>query len=321
MHLISSPVDWYAVRAGGVVAYLLLSVVVSLGLALAGKKQLRRWPRFAVEDVHRFGGLLVGLFVAIHITATALDSFLPFSVVQLTVPFTSAYRPLWVGLGIVAAELLLALAVTNRYRKRLPHRLWRRAHYVNFAVWAAATAHGLGSGTDRSAPWLVAIYALATGTVAGLIAVRALRARGLVRPARPAGLALGAGAAALIAALVLGPAHPWNAKAFTDRLAGRILVNSGATEGIVSMAGQGRGEQRVLVRADLLLKPDRIDSTSLQLEFLPSGLVCRGAVTQVHSFSFRGSCRLPDGSSRIVSARWHASGDGQGLAGTLSAHV
>lgn len=317
MHLTTSPADWYAVRAGGIVAYVLLSTSVSLGLTLSWKKQLRRWPRFALEDVHRFCGLLVGLFVAIHVVTIAIDSFLPFSLTQIVVPFTSVYRPLWVALGIVAAELLVALAITNHYRKRLPYRFWRSAHYLNFAVWLAATAHGIGSGTDRSAPWLVFIYAVAVATVVALTAMR-------VAHRRPAALALGLGCAALVAGLVLGPfgAHtrPWNARSFSDQLTGRIVVQSGPTRGIVSMAGEGRGDQRVLVRADLLIEPNRIDQTAFQLEFLPSGAICRGGVTAVGQFAFRGSCRMPDGTSRFVSAQWGSDG-GQGLVGTLVAHA
>ena len=151
MHLTSSPLDWYAARAAGVAAYVMLSVVVLLGITMAGRKTLKRWPRFAVEDVHRFGGLLVGTFIGIHVLTIAIDSYLPFSVGALVIPLVSTYKPLWVALGIVAAELLLALAVTNHYRDRLDYAFWRKAHYLNFAVWAAAGLHGLGSGTDRSA--------------------------------------------------------------------------------------------------------------------------------------------------------------------------
>jgi hypothetical protein len=67
-------VDWYAARAAGVVAYLLVSASVALGLALAGKERFDRWPRFAVEDVHRFAGVLAGTFIALHVFWLAVDS-------------------------------------------------------------------------------------------------------------------------------------------------------------------------------------------------------------------------------------------------------
>jgi sulfoxide reductase heme-binding subunit YedZ len=182
MTLAAAAIDWYAARAGGVVAYLLLSCAVLLGLALSGKEQLRDWPRFALEDVHRFAGVLAGFFILVHVTMIAVDSQARFSFVQLFVPFSSSYRPFWTGIGIVAAELLAALALANRYRKRISYPLWRRLHYLNFVVWAAATAHGLGSGTDRSSAWLLGIYLSAIGAVVALTLRRVLRTRPAIAP-------------------------------------------------------------------------------------------------------------------------------------------
>jgi methionine sulfoxide reductase heme-binding subunit len=163
---------WYTARAGGMLAFALLTSSVVLGLALSGRARLKRWPRFAVEDVHRFAGLLAGTFVGIHVLALLLDTYVPFSLSQILVPGTASYRPLPTALGIVAVELLAALAVANRYRKRLSYRFWRRTHYVNFAVWGLALVHGIASGTDSGTAWAVALYALAAGSVAGLVVWR-----------------------------------------------------------------------------------------------------------------------------------------------------
>jgi predicted ferric reductase len=164
---------WYTARAGGLLGFALLTASVVLGLALSGRARLGRWPRFAVEDVHRFAGLLAGTFVGIHVLALLLDTYVPFSLAQLLVPGAASYRPLPTALGVVALELLTALAVANHYRKRLPYRLWRRAHYLNFAVWALALVHGITSGTDSGTVWAVALYAVAAGSVAGLLVWRA----------------------------------------------------------------------------------------------------------------------------------------------------
>lgn len=123
MHLTSSSIDWYAARAGGVVAYVLLTAVVLLGLTMSSRQRLAHWPRFALEDVHRFGGLLVGAFLAIHIGTIAVDSYLPFSPAALAVPLIASYRPVWTALGIVSAELLIALAISNHYRDRIGRHL------------------------------------------------------------------------------------------------------------------------------------------------------------------------------------------------------
>ena len=317
MHLTSSPVDWYAARAAGITAYAILTVVVCLGLTMAGKARLPRWPRFALEDVHRFGGLLVGLFVSIHVLTIAVDSYLPFSVVQILVPLTSRYRPLWTGLGIAAAELLLALAVTNHYRRRIPYRLWRRSHYVNFVVWAAATVHGLGSGTDRTAPWLIALYAASAGTVVTLVLWRTLRARGRVLVA---GAVIAAGAVVLFPGFPAARPHrqPVDRARFHDRLTGQILTQQGVSQAVVSMAGTGRGAQDVLVRADLLAGRGRLESTSLQLEYLPSGVVCAGRIAHVASLGFSGTCRTANGARREVEATWRLVNENQ-LRGSIAA--
>ena len=170
---------WYAARAGGLLAYLLLSASVCVGLLLSGKARLPQWPRFALEDVHRFLGILAGVFIGIHGGALLLDSFVPVSLSQLLVPGASSYRPLAVGLGVVAAELLVALAISNHYRKRIPHRTWRRLHVLNFAVWALALAHGLTAGTDATTTWALLLYVGSAWLVLALLANRLLVLREL----------------------------------------------------------------------------------------------------------------------------------------------
>lgn len=167
--------EWYVARSSGIVAFVLLSAAVAAGLLLAGRARLPLWPRFAVEDVHRFLGLLTGTFVWIHVLALFVDAYLPFSLAQLAIPFDSSYRPLPTALGVVGAELLLALALTNKYRARLSYRFWRRAHYLNFVVWVFAVAHGLFDGSDSDAAWAVGMYLFATGAVAGLLVWRVLQ--------------------------------------------------------------------------------------------------------------------------------------------------
>jgi len=305
VHVTSSPAIWYAARASGVAAYVVLTVVVSIGLTLGGKAQSRRWPRFAVEDIHRFGGLLVGSFIAVHVGAIALDSFLPFSIGQLVIPFTTRYRPLWTGLGIFAAELLIALAITNHYRKHMPYRWWRLAHYANFAVWAAASLHGVFAGTDRSAAWLGILYGVSVAAVLSLLAWRI--GGGTLQPRRIAA-ACAVGVAVMPLVLVVGPLKknplPWNAPRLSEHLTGGVIRNGTNLKQIVSFVGQAQSPQKLLVRADLLVSPRSIDATSLQLEYLPSGDVCRGRVTQAGLESFAGTCKLSNGQKRVVRATW-----------------
>ena len=321
MHLTTNAVDWYAARAGGVVAYVLLSAVVLLGLSLAGKRKLKIWPRFAVEDVHRFGGLLVGTFLGIHILAIAIDAYLPFSIPSLFVPFVSQYKPLWVALGIVSAELLLALAIANHYRRRLSYRFWRRTHYVNFVVWTGATVHGLATGTDRSSVWFLALTMACVAAVCAAIVLRVARFH-LGPSLRYAPLAAGLGSAAIVLALGLGAFRPhartWNSASFTETLNGQVLQNLGTDRGLVSLAGNGAGKQPVLVRADLLIGNEGLLSTVFQMEYLPSGLSCRGHVTNVQNTGFSAMCKTPSGLRRSVTASWDIGDSAQISGGRIS---
>src|SRR5262249_60037154 len=80
--------------------------------------------------------------------------------------------PVWAAFGTGAAELLAALAIASHYRKALSYRFWRRAHYLNFAVWLLALVHGLAAGTDRGTVWALALYIGTASVVAGLTASR-----------------------------------------------------------------------------------------------------------------------------------------------------
>jgi sulfoxide reductase heme-binding subunit YedZ len=179
-----SAAEWYSARAGGVVAYVLLTAVVLVGLAMSGRERLDGWPRFALEDVHRFLGALTGLFISLHVFALAIDAEANLPLSALIVPFASSYRPFWTGIGIVAAELLLALALANHYRDRISYRTWRRLHYLNFLVWIAATAHGIAAGTDTGSLPFAVVYGTAVACVVMLTARRVLRTNPRQRTAR-----------------------------------------------------------------------------------------------------------------------------------------
>ncbi|MGE5690291.1 MAG: ferric reductase-like transmembrane domain-containing protein, partial [Pseudomonadota bacterium] len=153
MTLAAAPVTWYVARAGGMLGFALLTVSVLLGLALSGRARLTRWPRFALEDVHRFAGILAGVFVVVHGGALLVDGYLPFSLADVLVPGIAPYRPFWTAIGVVAAELLAALALTNALRGAMPYATWRRLHVLSFAVWGLALLHGVGGGTGRDRAW------------------------------------------------------------------------------------------------------------------------------------------------------------------------
>lgn len=184
--LASLSLTWVSARAAGFTAFGLLTASVALGLVLSSPLRSERWPRFATTELHRFVTLLTLVFIAVHVLVVLLDSFIGFSVAEVVVPFVSHYRPLWMGLGIVSAYLAAALWATNWLQHRIGYRWWRRLHYGTFAVYLAATPHGLGSGSDTSWAWSRATYLLSLALVGGLLVVRLPTRNRAARPASPA---------------------------------------------------------------------------------------------------------------------------------------
>ncbi len=182
---------WYATRATGVVALLLLTATVIMGIAAQAGLAAPGLPRVVTGGLHRNVSLLVLAFVVAHVLTAVLDSYTPIGLVSAVVPFSSAYRPLWLSLGAVAFDLLLALALTSLVRDRLSYRTWRAVHWLAYACWPVALWHGLGTGTDSRLPWLLAVDAVCLASVAAAATWRLARVPpGNARSAAIAGAAL-----------------------------------------------------------------------------------------------------------------------------------
>ncbi len=149
---------WYLTRATGGVALLLLTASVVLGILGSIRFSVApRWPRFAIDTLHRDTSLLVIVLVVLHVITTVLDGFAPISLIDGLIPFRSPYRPLWLGLGTLSFDLLIALVVTSLLRRRLGYRSWRAVHWLAYASWPVAVLHTLGTGTDVKSWWLLVL--------------------------------------------------------------------------------------------------------------------------------------------------------------------
>jgi Ferric reductase like transmembrane component len=157
---------WYLARGTGAVALVLLTASVVLGILGSVRfTAAPRWPRFAVDAVHRDISLLVIVVLAIHIVTSVLDGFAPITLLDGLIPFLTPYRPLWMGLGTLAFDLLLAIAITSLVRRRLGYRTWRAVHWLAYVSWPVAVLHGLGTGSDVKQWWMLGL------TVACIVAV------------------------------------------------------------------------------------------------------------------------------------------------------
>ena len=160
---------WYATRGLGVTTLLVLTSAVVLGIGTS-----RRWGAsaavgFVTAELHRNLSLLAAGLLLAHIVTTVLDPFAHISVRDSLIPVGASYRPTWLGLGVLSAELTAAVVVTSLFRHRLGPRLWKLVHWGAYLSWPTALLHTLGTGSDARAPWLIGLAAACT--LAVLLAV------------------------------------------------------------------------------------------------------------------------------------------------------
>jgi sulfoxide reductase heme-binding subunit YedZ len=180
----SSTALWYLTRGTGVVALVLLTITVALGVANARRASMKHVPRFVIDAVHRNASLLAMAFLGVHVATSVLDTYVSIRLIDAVIPFGSAYRPVWLGLGAVALDLLIAVALTSILRARLGHRAWRATHWLAYACWPVAVVHSLGTGTDVNATWMLALTACCVLVVLIAVWIRATAATpsSLLRP-------------------------------------------------------------------------------------------------------------------------------------------
>lgn len=181
---ISSTALWYASRATGVVALVLLTLVVVLGITVSRPGRLPGLPRFAGLGLHRYISLLAVGFVAVHVVTAVADSYVSISAAAAIIPFASAYKTLWLGLGAVSLDLIAVIIVTSLLRPHLGRRTWRAVHWLAYASWPVALAHSIGSGTDLRAGPLLGLTVACTLAVVVAVGWRLAGARRSVPRAR-----------------------------------------------------------------------------------------------------------------------------------------
>ena len=207
---------WFITRASGAVALVLLTGSVALGVASVRRMEVANL-RFVVGALHRSVSLLAVVFVLLHVLTTLLDGFAPIGVLDVVIPFRSAYRPVWLGLGTVALDLAAAVTITSLIRHRVGHRGWRATHWLVYISWPLALVHSYGTGTDPKAHWMLVLSGMCVIAVLAAVIARVSAGWPTHLPMRLS--ALGAAALfplALVAWLLPGPlASGWAERAGT----------------------------------------------------------------------------------------------------------
>lgn len=192
---------WYAVRALGFLAYLVLAGSVLYGLLLSTKILDAIAHRPVSFALHKDLAIVALVLTGLHMGLLLADHSFPFTVRAILVPFASPYAATWVGIGQLAFYSMIVVTASFYVRRQIGQRAWRILHYVTFLSFIGATAHGLASGSDSGSTWALWIYLVPTAGAIFLLTYRivvSVGSRILRRGAAPA-------AAPLPGVRVLGP--------------------------------------------------------------------------------------------------------------------
>lgn len=176
MSVIAEHPLWYLNRGSGMVLTVVLTLSVALGVLATARSGSAVWPRYATQALHRSVSLLAAVLLAVHAGSSVVDTYLS-GFVRITpldavVPFLSSYQPLWLGVGTLASDLTVAVAVTSVLRHRLSHRAWRVVHLLSYLGWVLGLLHGWLIGSDVLTAWGLAVLVGCLGAVTAATFVR-----------------------------------------------------------------------------------------------------------------------------------------------------
>jgi methionine sulfoxide reductase heme-binding subunit len=336
---------WYLTRGTGTVALILLTLSVALGVANVRRIRTERMPRFVLDAVHRNTSLLATAFLLLHIVTSLLDGYAPIRIVDVVVPFASSYRPVWLGLGAVAFDLMVAIVITSLMRRRFGYRAWRLTHWAAYASWPFALLHGLGTGSDTRVGWMLVIVGACV--IVMIVAVVSRATAGWPEHPRAHLSALAASALVPLGLLVWLPSGPlaagWAQEAGTPASLLHATSSSSSAPSAFTASATGTvrqhltGEDLGEVDISLLLAGQKLNRLSVTLRGRPltgGGLHMtssqvtlgpgsnsgqyRGSVTGLDGTNIRALVRGSNGQRLTVVAKLRLSSGGGSLSGTVS---
>jgi methionine sulfoxide reductase heme-binding subunit len=160
---------WALGRGTGVVALVMFTVSMVLGIASRSGRPIPGLGRFGFTDLHRTAALTGTALIVLHVGTLVLDPYAQLRLVDLVFPFLGSYRPIWLGLGTLALDILVVVTVVSLLRHRIGPRVFRAAHWGTYALWPIAMGHALGNGTDNGTFWLRGLAAVCAGAVLGAV--------------------------------------------------------------------------------------------------------------------------------------------------------
>jgi len=160
---------WSFGRGAGLAALGLFTLSLVLGIIGRSGRSLPLIGRVGVSDLHRTAALTGTSLVAIHVGSLLIDPYAQLKAVDLLLPFLAAYRPFWLGIGTLAADLLVVLTLVSVLRTRIGPRGFRSVHWASYVLWPLALVHALGTGSDATSPWFRAFAVACVLVVVGAV--------------------------------------------------------------------------------------------------------------------------------------------------------
>lgn len=165
---------WALGRGTGIVALVLLTAAVVLGVVTRSGRPVPVLGRFGVSDLHRTAALTATGLVVVHVTSLLFDPYAQLRAVDLVVPFVGTWRPWWLGLGTLAVDLLTVVTLVSLLRRRVGPRVFHAVHLLTYPLWPVALLHSVGSGTEAASTGFVVTSAVCTASVAVAVGWRVL---------------------------------------------------------------------------------------------------------------------------------------------------
>jgi len=156
----STHLFWITSRAAGIVALVVASVSVSIGLLMSTRAAGRRLRGPDLRVAHEMLSLSTIVAIAVHGLSLVGDQYLRPSLLDISVPFVSGYETIWTSLGIIAGWALVALGLSYYARGRIGQQRWRTLHRFTALAWLLGLVHSLGEGTDAGQTWFLAMTAI-----------------------------------------------------------------------------------------------------------------------------------------------------------------
>lgn len=151
INLPSGSLAWLILRSSGTLAYIALAITTSLG-ALLSSRYAPAWLARAAQ--YGWHGLLSGFALvvsAIHGAFLLVDGQYRQPLIGVLLPFMVSFKPLEVGLGILAFYALVSVYASTVLKKKLSARFWRGLHLLSYPAFIMATLHGHWTGSDSLA--------------------------------------------------------------------------------------------------------------------------------------------------------------------------